>query len=73
MTKRKRRTFTPEFKTKVVLEALCSESSQAQLCRRTPQSLYFTDDPENLKGFETGNSLTAVKDIRLVSLIWSRN
>ena len=34
MTKRKRRTFTPEFKTEVVLEALTRESSQAELCRR---------------------------------------
>ena len=33
-TKRKRRNFTPEFKAKVVLEALCGESSQAELCRR---------------------------------------
>ena len=34
MAKRKRRTFTPEFKTKVVLEALNVETSQAELCRR---------------------------------------
>ena len=34
MAKRKRRTFTPEFKTEVVLEALTGESSQAELCRR---------------------------------------
>lgn len=34
MAKRKRRTFTPEFKTEVVLEALSGESSQAELCRR---------------------------------------
>ena len=34
MAKRKRRNFTPEFKAKVVLEALRSESSQAELCRR---------------------------------------
>ena len=34
MAKRKRRTFTPEFKTEVVLEALTRESSQAELCRR---------------------------------------
>ena len=33
MAKRKRRTFTPEFKTEVVLEALRGESSQAELCR----------------------------------------
>ena len=32
-TKRKRRTFTPEFKATVVLEALRGESSQAELCR----------------------------------------
>ena len=31
MAKRKRRTFTPEFKTEVVLEALTAESSQAEL------------------------------------------
>ncbi len=34
MAKRKRRNFTPEFKAKVVLEALTGESSQAELCRR---------------------------------------
>ena len=34
MAKRKRRHFTAEFKAKVVLEALSSESSQAELCRR---------------------------------------
>ena len=34
MAKRKRRTFTPEFKTEVVLEALRGESSQAELYRR---------------------------------------
>ena len=33
MAKRKRRTFTPEFKATVVLEALSGESSQAELCR----------------------------------------
>ena len=30
----KRRTFTPDFKAKVVLEALRGETSQAELCRR---------------------------------------
>ena len=34
MAKRKRRTFTAEFKAEVVLEALTGESSQAELCRR---------------------------------------
>ena len=34
MAKRKRRTFTPEFKGQVVLEALSGESSQAEVCRR---------------------------------------
>ena len=34
MAKRKRRTFTPEFKTEVVLEALRGETSEAELCRR---------------------------------------
>ena len=34
MAKRKRRTFTPEFKAEVVLEVLRGESSQAELCRR---------------------------------------
>ena len=34
MAKRKRRSFTPEFKAKVVLEALRGESSQAELCQR---------------------------------------
>ena len=33
MAKRKRRTFTPEFKGKVVFEALTGETSQAELCR----------------------------------------
>ena len=30
----KRRRFTAKFKAEVVLEALCGESSQAELCRR---------------------------------------
>ena len=30
----KRKTFTPEFKAKVVLEALRGETSQVELCRR---------------------------------------
>ena len=30
----KRRKFTAKFKAEVVLEALCGESSQAELCRR---------------------------------------
>ena len=30
----KRRRFTAEFKAEVVLEALCGESSQAELCRK---------------------------------------
>ena len=34
MAKRKRRRFTPEFKAKIVLEALGGESSQAELCRK---------------------------------------
>ena len=34
MAKRKRRNFTPEFKGRVVLEALSGESSQAEVCRR---------------------------------------
>ena len=34
MAKRKQRTFTPEFKAEVVLEALRGESSAAELCRR---------------------------------------
>ena len=33
-TKRKRKKFTPEFKAKVVIEALNIESSEAELCRR---------------------------------------
>ena len=36
MAKRKRRSFTPDFKATVVLEALSGESPQAELCRRTP-------------------------------------
>jgi len=34
MAKLKRRTFTPEFKAKVVLEALRGETSQTEVCRR---------------------------------------
>lgn len=34
MAKRKRKTFTPEFKAKVVLEALHKDTSQAELCQR---------------------------------------
>ena len=30
-------TSSPSFRSEVVLEALTGESSQAQLCRRTPQ------------------------------------
>ncbi len=37
MARRKRRRFTSDFKAEVVLEALGDESSQAELCRRTPQ------------------------------------
>ncbi len=32
----KRRRFTAKFKAEVVLESLRGESSQAELCRRTP-------------------------------------
>ena len=34
MAKRKRRTFTPEFKAKIVLEALHKETPQVELCQR---------------------------------------
>ena len=34
MAKRKRRSFTAEFKAEVVLELLRGESSQAEVCRR---------------------------------------
>ncbi len=34
MAKRKQKTFTPEFKGKVVLEALRGETSEAELCQR---------------------------------------
>ena len=34
MAKRKRGTFTPEYKAEVVVEALRGESSQAELCQR---------------------------------------
>ena len=34
MSKRKQRNLTPEFKGKVVLEALRGESSEAELCRQ---------------------------------------
>ncbi len=30
----KRRKFTPEFKAEVVIEVLCGQSSQAELCRK---------------------------------------
>ena len=33
-TKRKRERFTLEFKAEIVIEALSSESSEAELCRR---------------------------------------
>ena len=33
-TKRKRKRFTPEFKAKVVIEALNVESSEAEICRQ---------------------------------------
>ena len=33
-TKRKRRRFTPEFRAKVVIEALSCQSSEAELCCR---------------------------------------
>ena len=33
-TKRKRERFTPEFKAEVVIEALNSKSSEAELCRQ---------------------------------------
>ena len=33
-TKQKRKRFTPEFKAKVVIEALNVESSEAELCRQ---------------------------------------
>ncbi len=32
--KRKRKRFTPEFKAKIVIEALNVESSEAEICRR---------------------------------------
>jgi transposase len=34
MPRRSRRTFTPEFKAQVALEALTGTASQAELCRR---------------------------------------
>ena len=34
MPRRSRRTFTPEFKAKVALDALTGAASQAELCRR---------------------------------------
>ena len=40
MAKRKRRTFTPEFKAEVVLETFSGEVSQAELCRRHNISEY---------------------------------
>ena len=33
-TKQKRKRFTPEFKAKIVIEALNVESSEAEICRR---------------------------------------
>ncbi len=30
----KRRNFTPKFKAEVVIEALCGQTSQAELCRK---------------------------------------
>ena len=54
----KRRKFTPEFKTEVVLEALSGESSQAELCRRHNLSedqlskwkLYFLENAVSVFG-----------------------
>ena len=34
MVKRKRKNFTPDFKAEVVIEALCGQTSQAELCRK---------------------------------------
>ena len=54
----KRRKFTAEFKTKVVLEVLSGESSQAELCRRHNLSedqlskwkLYFLENAVSVFG-----------------------
>ena len=55
MTKRKRRHFTPEFKAKVVLEALSGESSQGELCpSASPQPLYYSACLNVIAGFSEG-------------------
>ena len=45
----KRSTFTPEFKAEVVIEALCGQTSQAELCRK-----HNISDVQ----FSSGNDLT---------------
>ena len=53
MVKRKRRNFTPEFKTEVVLEAIRGESSQAELCRRhnISENQFLKSGSISFKGF----------------------
>ncbi len=62
MAKRKRRSFTPEFKAEVVLEALSGESSQAEVCRRHSLS---EDHLEQLVG-----RLTVALDIQKKASTW---
>ena len=73
-TKRKRRTFTPEFKAKVVLEALHIETSQAELCRRhniTEEQLaewkqQFLENAANL--FKSTDKLFDAATVRIAEL-----
>ena len=63
MAKRKRRTFTPEFKAEVVLEALRGESSQAELCRK----------PHNLSEDQFFNRLTDISQKHSEVSIYQRS
>ena len=72
--KRKRRTFTPEFKAEVVLEALNIETSQAELCRRyniTAKQLsqwkrQFLENAATL--FESGDKPSDAEAARIAAL-----
>ena len=70
----KRRRFTPEFKAEVVLEALCGESSQAELCRKhnisdVQLSKWKRQLLENAATlFETNDKQTQVSQQRITQL-----
>lgn len=70
----KRRRFTPEFKAEVVLEALCGESSQAELCRKhnisdvqlSKWKRQLLENAETL--FETNDKQTQASQQRITQL-----